>query len=145
MKRIIILVTTLVLAVVVYSVLSWKTTDSKDGIHFFTGTWEQALQKAQQERKPIFLDIYATWCGPCKMLKRKTFNSKEAGDYFNANYINMSFDGENGEGQMLADKYHITGYPTLIILDKDGALVDKQTGYMSAGELIKYGKQSMRK
>lgn len=113
-------------------------------MHFFEGTWEEALNKAKEEQKPIFLDIYARWCGPCKLLKRKTFTNKDVGNYFNANYINLSLDGEKGDGEMLANKFHITGYPTLIILNKNGEPVNMQTGYLSPGELLLYGKQSFR-
>lgn len=43
---------------------------SETGIQFFNGTWEEALALAEKESKPIFLDVYAVWCGPCKALKR---------------------------------------------------------------------------
>ena len=38
------------------------------GIEFFHGTYEEALQKAQAEGKQIFVDVYTSWCGPCKMI-----------------------------------------------------------------------------
>ena len=138
----------LLLSVVLLSCFAYSCTDasgsSKNGIKFFEGSWDAALQKAKNEQKPIFIDIYATWCGPCKLLKKKTFSDKAVGTYFNANYINLSFDGENGEGVMLANKYQITGYPTLIILDKNGNLITTQTGYLPPDEFLAFGKQSFR-
>ncbi len=113
---------------------------SKGGMQFFEGGWAAALQKAGAEKKPIFLDIYASWCGPCKMLKKKTFTDKGVGDYYNANYINLSFDGEEGEGVMLAQKYQITGYPTLIILNPDGSVVKMATGFLPPDEFLAFGK-----
>ncbi|MBW6479654.1 MAG: thioredoxin family protein [Bacteroidales bacterium] len=52
-----------------------------EGMVFFTGTWDEALAQAKKENKLIFLDIYASWCAPCKMLKN---NFGQAGlDYLN--------------------------------------------------------------
>ena len=45
------------------------------GIDFFHGTWEEALEKATAEEKPIFVDAYAVWCGPCKRMAREVFTS----------------------------------------------------------------------
>lgn len=47
--------------------------DKAEGIQFHRGGWKDALQAAKKENRLIFLDIYATWCGPCKKLKKKYF------------------------------------------------------------------------
>ena len=68
------------------------------------------------------MDIYATWCGPCKQLKKYTFTDKEAGDYFNANFVNVALDGEQDEGSILAQKFELNAYPTLFFINSDGQL-----------------------
>src|SRR4051812_46894732 len=123
MKRFYFLFSILLVRLFIYTIISWTPGDSKDGIKFFEGSLQEALIKAKAEHKLVFMDIYATWCGPCKMLKKKTFADKDAGTYFNTNFINLSYNGEIGEGEMLANKYKINGYPTLIILNGDGKLV----------------------
>ena len=145
MKRFISLCFVLLLFLSVYSLTACAPQNDKDGIQFFEGTLQEALSKAKAEQKPIFIDIYATWCGPCKMLKRKTFTDKEVGTYFNANYISLSLDGEKGDGAVLANKYRIPGYPTLIVLNKNGDLVNLETGYMDASGLLAFGKQAYNK
>ncbi|MBS1740482.1 thioredoxin family protein [Elizabethkingia miricola] len=113
--------------------------DSKNGIQFHKGSWEEALQAAKKEHKLIFLDIYATWCGPCKLLKMHTFSNAEVGKLYNQNFVNVSLDGEKGDGAMLADKYAIRGYPSLLFIDGDGNIVGQTTGYYSPKEFIKIG------
>ncbi|NJN28688.1 MAG: DUF255 domain-containing protein [Cyclobacteriaceae bacterium] len=54
--------------------------DGDSGIVFYAGNWEEALALAQQENKLIFLNISASWCGPCKLLKNKTFPDTEVGN-----------------------------------------------------------------
>jgi thioredoxin-related protein len=116
-------------------------TEKENGIQFYQGNWEEALQKGKNEGKPIFLDISASWCGPCKMLKSKTFPNNEVGKYYNANFINVMVDGEKGEGIELARKYKIRGYPTLIFLDSTGKVIAQTAGYRNPSQFIEIGKQ----
>lgn len=66
------------------STLSAQTADTSKpaGIQFFHGTWAEALAKSKAENKLIFLDAYATWCGPCKMMKRLTFTNAEVIEFY---------------------------------------------------------------
>lgn len=125
------------------------TTDAADinasGIKFFKGTWKEVLEKASKENKPIFLDIYATWCGPCKMLKRQTFPDKKVGQFYNEQFINVTLDGEKGDGEKLAMKYNIPGYPTLIIFDKQGTPVHSTAGFLPAAEFLQFGREGLAK
>ena len=114
--------------------------NGKGGIVFFTGTWKEALAKAKAENKIIFLDIYATWCGPCKKLKAKSFASAKVGTYFNDNFINVTLDGEEGEGIILAEKYKLQAYPTLLFIDGDGNVKKGAVGYYNPSELLSLGK-----
>jgi thioredoxin 1 len=111
------------------------------GIDFHQGTWQQVLEQAKKENKLVFLDLYASWCGPCKVLKSKTFPDTYVGQFFNANFINYAVDAEKGVGVELAKQYNITGYPTLLFVDGNGNLVVKTMGYHTPEQLIDVGKQ----
>lgn len=127
--------------VIINSSLSHGNDKKQKGIVFFKGTWIEALVKAKKENKPIFLDIYATWCGPCKQLKRTTFKDKEVGAYFNKNFINFTIDGESEEGRILAQKYQVNAYPTLLIIDQDGSKMTKSVGFLKPYILINFGRR----
>jgi thioredoxin 1 len=113
---------------------------SNDGIVFFEGTWEEALTKAEKEHKVIFLDAYAAWCGPCKLLKKNVFSDPIVGAYYNENFINMAIDMEKGNGPQLASKYGVRAYPTLIFVNGDGSVANKVVGYHNSDQLIELGK-----
>lgn len=115
--------------------------DSKDGIQFFHGTWEEALAKAKEEEKVIFMDAYASWCGPCKMMSARVFPNKEVGDYFNEHFINVKIDMEKGEGPQLSQRYGVRAYPTLFFIDANGKVVGKNVGYLKPEQLKAYGEK----
>lgn len=115
------------------------------GIEFFQGTWQQALKKSKLEKKPIFLDISASWCGPCKLLKRNTFSDEKVGAYFNKNFINVAVDGERGEGPGLAQLLNIEGYPSLFILDNSGKVLTASVGYQDPKEFLAFGESGFNK
>jgi thioredoxin 1 len=114
-----------------------SSTDSNTGINFHTGTWQEALDLAKKENKLIFLDVYASWCGPCKKLKSHTFSDAEVANYYNSTFINVSADAENGEGIQIANTYNVHQYPTLLFIDKNGEIVKATAGYHNPKQFIK--------
>ncbi len=120
-------------------------TKNGNGIAFHQGTWSEALASAKKENKLIFLDISASWCPPCRMLKARTFPNPEVGTFFNANFINVEVDGEEGEGIDLARKYQIRGYPSLIFVNGNGDVVTQTAGYHNPKEFVELGKRVIQR
>jgi thiol-disulfide isomerase/thioredoxin len=100
----------------------------------------QLLQKADSGKKFLFIDCYATWCGPCKYLSREIFPLKAVGDFYNANFVCAKFDMEKGEGVDIARKYQIKAYPTLLFLDANGEIVHLNVGAGDANDILNLGK-----
>ncbi len=109
----------------------------RGGIQFFNGSWVQLLQEAQKQKRPIFVDIYAEWCGPCKMLERSTFPNPELGAYVAKHYIAYRLDGEKGEGPKIANRYRVRAYPTMLFLDPSGKELGRQVGFVDAPTLLR--------
>jgi thioredoxin 1 len=120
-------------------------TDATEGIHFFKGSWAEAMAKAKQENKPIFLDVYATWCGPCKRLKKYVLSNKKVGDYFNTHFVNVSIDAENGEGVTLSNQYGVESYPSLFFINNNGSIKMKHAGLVEVEQLIQLGEVNVNK
>ncbi|WP_161627672.1 thioredoxin family protein [Eisenibacter elegans] len=114
-----------------------------NGITFFKGTWEQALAEAKKQNKLLFVDAYAEWCGPCKMMDKEVFPDKAVGEFFNANFVSYKIDVDEDRGGEIFAKYGGQAMPTYLFVDGDGTLVYKQLGSMPAASFIEVGKKAL--
>ncbi|WP_312419209.1 thioredoxin fold domain-containing protein [Epilithonimonas sp.] len=115
---------------------------SQQSIKFEDSDFATILAKAKAEKKLVFMDAYAAWCGPCKLMEKNVFTDKNVADYYNQNFINAHFDMEKGEGKTLAAKYGIRSYPTLLFLNSEGEIVGKELGYIKTEEFLALGKKN---
>ncbi len=113
-----------------------KASASHQGISFVDGNWESILARAKAEDKLIFLDGYAVWCGPCKIMDKDVFTRADVGDYFNGTFINVKVDMEKGEGIMLKDRYGIKAYPTYLFINANGEEVHRIVGSSPAEKFM---------
>ncbi len=81
-------------------------------------SYTEAIAAAKAEGKPVFIDFYTSWCGPCKMMARDVFPQKAAGDYFNTTFVTIKLDAEK-EGKEAAEKFGVTAYPTFKVISAD--------------------------
>ena len=109
----------------------------KDAIRFDEVTLQEALARAEAENKLVFVDVYASWCGPCKQLKRTTFADPATAALFNKTFVNLAVNGEKGDGPELMALYEVHAYPTLLFLRANGEVVERVVGYHSAEQLLK--------
>ena len=114
-------------------------------VAFQKGSWNDMLARAKAENKLIFVDVYATWCGPCKMLDRFVFTDKQVAKTFNTLFLNYKVDAERGEGRTIAQKYMVQAYPTALFVDGNGQLIDSWVGSKPAHEFEQEGQRIFRK
>ncbi|GAB4123268.1 MAG: hypothetical protein OHK0045_13110 [Raineya sp.] len=112
----------------------WQLSQAQ--VQFFEGNWNEVLQEAKKQNKPIFVDFYTSWCGPCKLMTKTTFANVNVGDYLNDNYIAYKVNCESREGAQLAEKFEVYSYPTLCFFDKNGKLQNKEIGYKNAQDFL---------
>lgn len=113
------------------------------GIHFETGSWSEVKAKAKASKKPIFVDAYTTWCGPCKKMAKDVFTQEGIGNYFNTTFINYQMDMEKGEGIEFAKQFEINAFPTLLYFDSEGKLAFKAIGAKDEPGLLSQAKLAL--
>lgn len=121
----------------------FSITSQAQGISFFEGSWEEALEKAAAQDKLIFVDAYAKWCGPCKRMAAQVFPQDEVGSFFNRNFISVKMDMEAAENQSFRSQYPVSAYPTLFFINAKGEVVQKAKGAKQADGLIASGKKAL--
>ncbi|MFN3757330.1 MAG: thioredoxin family protein [Flavobacterium sp.] len=122
-------------------------------------TFDEAMAAQKKNPKPIFMDVYTDWCGPCKMLDKNTFSNKEVAEYINANFYAVKFNGEgNNEVNYKGKKYSnpnfnpdrkgrnsvheftmflkVEGYPSMYILNSKGDIDKVIVGYYQPEQLM---------
>lgn len=98
---------------------------------FFGARWytdlEEAKAAAQKANKMIFLDFYATWCGPCKKLDAEVLSTAEFRKRASKFFIFARIDVD--QQPQVFQAYNGEAMPTQLVLDKEGRELGRQVGY----------------
>ncbi len=96
--------------------------------------WKKDAQAAQAEAKRsgklIFIDFYADWCGPCKMLDKETWPDPGVAKEMRA-YVPLKLDTDRG-GQKMAQDMRVSSIPTLMVLDAELNEVARVASFLPA-------------
>ena len=105
---------------------------------------ENAIKIASAQNKSILVDFTGSdWCVWCHRLDNEVFSKKEFSDWADKNLVLVKLDFPRNIKQSketklynrnLARKYEIKGFPTILVLDSKGKLLEK-TGYLPGGPL----------
>ena len=93
---------------------------------------DSTFDKVMQEGKPVFVDFWAPWCGPCRLIGPLV--EELAPSYQGRAVIGKVNVDDNPN---IAQKFGVTSIPTLMMF-KDGKLVDRAVGAMPKSELQKF-------
>lgn len=131
--------------ITITAVLLFTSLGFAQGVEFTSSNYKEVLKQSAEQDKPIFIDFYATWCGPCKMMDKRVFSLDEIGGLMNENFINLKLDVEKGEGKSLANQYKITGMPTYVFINSDGDILHRIIGYIPQKKFETEAEFAMRK
>lgn len=124
-------------------------------------TLKEAQKMSAKDSKPLLLDVYTYWCGPCKMMDRMTFNDPKVAAAINEKFHPVKFNAESPDevkiaGQtfsnpnyradipknrrnsahQLVRKLGVRGYPTLVVIDKDLNIKANLVGFKKPEQLL---------
>jgi len=94
-------------------------------------TLEEFRGNVEEADGKVLVDFYATWCGPCKMLKPelKAF----ASEHPEVKVLKVDVD----QAEKLARKFHVSSIPTLILFE-DGDKVAETKGFMKKADIEEF-------
>ncbi len=139
----------LVMSVALLGMMIGINAQEKKGVNFEHGlSWEQVKAKAKAENKFIFMDIFATWCGPCKWMDENTYTTERAGAFMNDKFINVKVQADSSKNdneevkswyanaRQFMKEYKIGAFPSLLFFDPNGKLVHKLSGALDDSMLV---------
>lgn len=103
----------------------------------------QAVAKAKADNKLVLMNFTGSdWCGWCIKFDKEALNTKEFQDFAAKNLVLVQLDFPHKTqqaaelkqaNQALAQKYNVNGFPTFVVLNKDGKEIGRQVGYQEGG------------
>ena len=96
----------------------------------WASTYADAQTLAKAENKLILVDVYTDWCGWSKKMDSDVYPDPDVVKAV-SQFVPVKMNADQ-EGQDLAAKYNVTGYPTILVLDANGKLQGQIVGYLPA-------------
>lgn len=91
-------------------------------------TLDQARARAAERGVPVLIDLFATWCGPCKVFDRDATQNAELRAALER-VVLFKIDGETPEGSLIARAHKQTGFPTYVLETAEGEAIHQWMGY----------------
>ena len=101
---------------------------AQEGVKFMEGSFQEALEVAKAQKKMLFVDVYTSWCGPCRWMSEEVLQTPEAAAFFDKHFVCFKIDAEKGEGVEFSKKYEVHGFPTFLMFTAEGNLQHKVFG-----------------
>jgi len=117
--------------------------------------WQEIKKIARDENKFIFIDCFASWCGPCKAMEKDVYSDEKVANYFNNKFINLKVqmditpkDDDHVkqwyvDAKVIGQLYKINAYPCFLFFSPDGEIVHKGLGLQSVDDFLRLAANAM--
>ncbi len=112
-----------------------------DGARRSVSLFDEALERARRDKRPVMVDFSAEWCAACKELDRRTYiDPTVVREMSDAHFLTVKVDGTNelDEVNELYDRYGVTGLPTVLFINSEGKILKEPrvTGFLGPDKFL---------
>lgn len=129
------------IGILLATLLYFSPAVAQDGVKFQYTDADECIEATPSDQL-IFVDLFASWCGPCQMMDKQVFPLKHVGEYVNANFVTCRLDADDDKGKAFMAKHHIDKLPTLVVIKGDGTLVQTTSGMMDDYGFLRFLRKS---
>lgn len=116
--------------------LALGTVGAQGQVRFETKSTDAVREMAQKQGKLVFIDLYASWCPPCRMMEKQVFSRKDVGEFMQQHFIAAKYDTNKTTGKELMKRYGRGAIPLYLVFDTEGELLGRIQGAAAADEFI---------
>lgn len=91
---------------------------------------------AVRSGKLVFIDLYADWCPPCRMMEREVFSRKDVGEFMERYFVAAKYNTDKTTGRELLKRYGSGSIPLYLIFDTEGELLGRIQGAADADTFL---------
>lgn len=100
---------------------------SGEELAWFQDDFDAASAEAEASGKPLLIDMYADWCGPCRTLGEEYFTSEEMSPVL-SRFVLLRIDVDNPDMAQYSQRYNVSAIPCVVIAHADGTEIDRIVG-----------------
>ncbi|MFR9602818.1 MAG: thioredoxin family protein [Rikenellaceae bacterium] len=112
-------------------------------VKFHDVTVDQLQKLAAKSEKLIFIDLYATWCPPCRAMESNVFSREDVGEFMAARFECAKYNVDHTPGSELASQYNVRSIPTYLIFDSEAKFLGRLQGSMPAEDFMENINQAL--
>ena len=105
-------------------------------VRFETKSTDAVREMALRSGKLVLIDLYASWCPPCRMMEREVFSRKDVGDFMQQRFVAAKYDTDKPTGKELMKRYGSGAIPLYLVFDTQGELLGRIQGASAPKEFM---------
>ncbi len=124
--------------------LSW--TPGRAGSDLVWHSFDEGLDKALRENKPVLVDVYTEWCGWCKVMDNKTYGDAGVSRYLRERFVLvklnpetdgvLTYKGTTYQAAYFTQMMGVNGYPATAFFASNADMITLVPGYIQATEFL---------
>lgn len=106
-----------------------QTAKAQSALQVIDQDYARATALAHEQGKLLFIDFYTTWCVPCIKLDKLVFQNDSIRQVLGKDFVLLKYDAERDTVFHLSKKHHVSSYPTALVLNNNGFVVNRKYGF----------------